>query len=164
MREALVIILMLSAIATWGQKTTRRGIKPIEPIEQPKKKQIDANLFDTISCPDSSVVALRGYDKPLRSRRETFFAINNSSDRIGRISFTISYYDMNGRMLHRQSRNIAADIPPGETRQINFKSWDLQNIFYYSGSAQPKTENASPYTIKIEIDTIFNYCPKPINP
>ena len=35
-----------------------------------------------IVVPDSGAVVLRGYDKPLRARRETVLAVNNSSDTI----------------------------------------------------------------------------------
>ncbi len=99
---------------------------------------------------------IKGYDKPLRSRRETFFATNTGEGTVGRLAFTISYFDTDGRLMHRASHNVDAPIPAGETRQIGLRSWDTQQAFYYERSAVPaRTEQATPYRVSIAVDTVF---------
>lgn len=152
LKRICILLFIVGAVAVVAQNTTRRNLT---------KASVEANdnkimVCDTIVSPALHDVDINGYDKPLRSRRETFFATNNTQDRILSVAFTIKYYDMSGRQLHQQSRNVKADIPSKETRQISFKSWDAQQSFYYRHSTVPtRTDKATPYDISISVDTIF---------
>ena len=97
-----------------------------------------------------------GYDKPLRSRYETFFVSNNTSASVAALSLTISYYNTAGELLHRTPRRVSVDIPAGETRQVSLRSWDKQFAFYYTRSTVPaRTGTATPYEIAMTVDTVF---------
>ena len=140
-------------LACAAQNTTRKGLKP--QASQTEKAAPEAEL-EAIAEPEAHIIDINGYDKPLRSRRETFFATNNGKQDVGAIAFTIRYYDNKQRMLHSASHNIKAEIPAGETRQLSVPSWDKQLNFYYSRSAAPKsTTPATPYDVTITIDTLY---------
>lgn len=102
----------------------------------------DKALFSTDS------ISFAGYDKQLNSTKESILVINKSLANIRVVNFKITYRDMTGRMLH--SRNVTAycNVPPLETRKIDFQSWDTQNSFYYHLSGKPR-RNAAPYKIEL---------------
>lgn len=131
------------------QNTTRHGLKAI-----PRNAASATNArLDTIAG-EGDAVEFYGYEKTLRSMRETVFVTNRSARTIAALRFTIRYYDAQGRLLHSRIVNTSAEIPPGETRRVDFPSWDKQCTFYYSGSPRPRT-SAIPYSIKITGDTIL---------
>lgn len=149
----LIICAIIASGVASAQRTTRRNLYPkadatVETVATPQ--------LDTLAAPDRSSISVNGYDKPLRSRRETFFATNNSEKDIARLAFTIEYLDAKRRMLHKMSRNVAVAIPAGETRQISVRSWDEQFNFYFHRSAVPqRAQQATPYDIRLSVDTIF---------
>lgn len=154
MRTLLLIAILAVLLPATAQRTMRRDLKA-KPTAT--AATADARL-DTVVSPEAHTVEFNGYDKPLRSRRESFFVTNNGRIDVAAIAFTVSYFDLQQRLLHRQSRNIAVDIPAGETRQLNFPSWDLQQSFYYRLSTAPeRVAQATPYDISVAVDTLFLY-------
>lgn len=142
-------LLMLAASAVQARKVnSRRGSMATQSsrhVSQP---------LDTVAAADS-LVSFSGYDKPLRTTRETLFITNTISRRLLRVAFTIAYYDLPGRLIHKQSHNVAADVPAGESRRLTFPSWDRQQSFYYHRSRKPKVSGATPYGIAVKTDTLF---------
>ena len=131
------------------QNSTRHGLKAI-----PRNVAATTTTrLDTIA-ENGEAVEFYGYEKTLRSTRETVFVTNRSSRTTAALRFTIRYYDAQGRLLHSRIVSTSAEIPPGETRRVDFPSWDKQCTFYYMGSPRPRT-SAIPYSIKITGDTIF---------
>lgn len=150
----LAIAILIFSFISDAQRTTRKGLKAAQT--EVAVTPVSQSVFDTIAPPAAHQVDFNGYDKPLRSRRETFFATNNSKDSIAAMAFTITYYDGRHRMLHSAKHKVSIDIPAGETRQVSLKSWDPQFNFYYIRSAVPqRTQKATPYEITIAIDTLF---------
>ncbi len=147
------LLLAVAAVATTSaQRTTRKGLR----AETKPAAAAQSSVADTIISPQPQTVDINGYDKPLRSRRETFFATNNSTDTVSALAFTISYFDTKNRMLHSAEHNIPVEIPPRETRQVSMPSWDSQFAFYFTRSAKPqRVEQATPYDITITVDTLF---------
>jgi len=142
---ALTLLALASSVDAEARKrSTTRKIAGLE---------VPAAQFDSIAA-DTANIIFSGYDKPLRASKETVFVTNNSDHNIRAVSFTSQYVDTSGRQLHRISRKINADIPAGETRRIDFKTWDVQNSFYYVGSRRPRT-SAIPYDIRITPDYIY---------
>lgn len=137
-------MLASAADAEARKRTTIRKIVAPEAAAA----QTDSVAADTLN------IIFSGYDKPLRASKETVFVTNNSDRNIRAVSFTSQYVDTSGRQLHRVSRKITVDIPTGETRRIDFKSWDVQNSFYYIGSRRPRT-SAIPYDIRITPDFVY---------
>jgi hypothetical protein len=96
---------------------------------------------------------LTGYDKPLNSDTETFFVTNNTDCDLTTISIEIEYLTLDSRQLHKRFERIKCDIPAGETRKIDIRTWDRQHSFYYHLSTRPRRQ-ATPYTISITPITI----------
>ena len=99
-------------------------------------------------------VRFSGYEKTLRSNRETMFVTNQTRRPIGALFFTITYFDTSGRLLHRASHRPHIAIPAGETRRLDLPSWDKQFTFFYIDSPRPRVA-AIPYSVKITTDTIL---------
>lgn len=149
-RSVIIVIvatLLMSAVSAYAvtrkRSTTRKIVDREIPAAQP----------DSIPA-DTASIRFSGYDKPLRATKETVFVTNNSPRPICAVSFTSQYVDTSGRQLHLVSRKINVDIPAGETRRIDYRSWDVQNSFYYIGSRRPRT-SAIPYDIRISPDYIY---------
>lgn len=162
MKKTLFILalssLLLTAYAAPDSRTrtTRKSLKPSAEVEVSDSGKPSGTPVISPSVHDVSV---KGYDKPLRSRRETFFVTNNyPSQTIRSLVFTATYLDTSGRMLHRRSEKVDCEIPPAQTRQIGVKSWDTQQNFYFVRSTvSSRAEQATPYDVTITVDTVFVY-------
>lgn len=160
MRYFILLAAIAIAICGTAQRTTRSGLRP--KAHAAESAAAVTLVYDTIVSPGSDIIDVKGYDKPLRSRRETFFATNNGSVPVRRMAFTISYYDIDRHLLHRASHNVEADIPAGEQRMVGVRSWDVQQAFYYTRTTvDHKSSKASPYDVEIHIDTLFAAAPLP---
>lgn len=152
--KPLVILLIILATATSAaaQRTSRQRLRPDVPAAAATPP---APMPTAVAMSgDSVAVSLAGYDKPLRSARESFHAVNADTLDIVGMTLTFTYMDTSGRMLHRCSRHIDADIPAGETRMVTVPSWDRQKVFYYINSA-PARSAGTPYDVTIDIDSVF---------
>jgi hypothetical protein len=108
--------------------------------------------FDTIVANNN--VKFSGYEKTLRSLRETMFVTNTGNRIIEAVYFHITYFDSDGRQLHQASVHKSITIPVGETRKLDIPSWDRQCTFYYVGSPRPRV-SAIPYSVAITPDTLL---------
>ncbi len=152
MKKILLCLFIIATVGVCAQQTTRKGLKTANT----GKSTETTSAVDIIANPPAHAVDINGYDKPLRSSRETFFATNNDKRNIAGMAFTITYFDSSGRQLHKAHHNTSTEIPSGETRQIAVRSWDKQQSFYYARSTVPvRAQQATPYDVKIEIDTLF---------
>ena len=153
MRTFLTILLCCTFLLAFADKTTRKRLRP----EVQTETTVETDSVTVISnLPDSAIV-LTGYDKPLYSQRETVFVINKSGFDFDEMNVTITYYDLQNRQLHTRDVSIKKHIPAGETLQVYFKSWDVQNSFYYAKSRKPRTQ-ATPYTVKCKVNNVSIYC------
>lgn len=156
MKRILFLLIAATAIlAAQSQRTTRRNLHA--RTADTTAEAAPTAAYDTVTAAGAAAaVEINGYDKPLRSRRETFFATNTGNKAVERIAFTISYFDTDGRLMHRASHNVPAAVPAGETRQIGLRSWDTQQAFYYERSTvSARAEQATPYRVTIAVDTVF---------
>lgn len=94
------------------------------------------------------------YDKPAGSNLESMFLTNTTDRTLKSMTFYFTYKNSEGRMLHKRFLKIECDIPPGETRRVEFKSWDAHRSFYYKGSVKPR-KKAEMYDV--EIDPVAAY-------
>lgn len=148
-RALLTFVIAASALSAAAQRTTRRGLRAITP----STSQATA---DTLWAPADTLVTLSGYDKPLRATKETIFVTNRTTDTVAGISLTITYLDLDGRMLHSRTVILPANIPPTHTRKVDFPSWDPQHTFYYLQSPPARTaSHCYPYTVKCAVDYIL---------
>ncbi len=152
MKRLILFIVIFVAVVALAQNTVRRGLRVQKEVSQTEA----AVAFDTVSPVGKHAVDIKGYDKPLRSRRETFFVTNTGNRPLSRIAVTLTYTDSKGRQLHTASHNLAAVIPAGETRQVGLRSWDVQQAFYYTRSEVPvRASQATPFDVAIAVDTLF---------
>lgn len=150
--SAIIISLTLafSGLSAIAQKTTRKGLR-VESgkIESTYNRTATADTIAGDSI--SSHISVAGYDKPLRSSRESFFITNNTSYPICGLKLKIEYLDIHGRTLHQREVYISIDIPVGATRQASTKSWDIQKSFYYKLSPKPKRSDGTMYDVKCTV-------------
>jgi hypothetical protein len=97
------------------------------------------------------VIAVSGYEKPLRSRHETMLVTNRDSAlTVTSVSLDITYTDMQGRTLHKRTATASLTLPPGTTRLLDIKSWDVNQLFYYHINVPARTSSqATPYRVLI---------------
>lgn len=162
MRSIILIVvalmsLMVTALSAPRRVKTTRGNRLKAEYVTSVAAGTDTVTADSII----SLIGLSGYDKPLRSRRESLFVTNRSQRHLSGLELLIVYSDMSGRTLHRRPVALRLDLPPGETSRAEFGSWDSQQSFYYHRSPRPAKAQATPYDIKCRItglssgDTIF---------
>lgn len=149
-----LIALLACGITAHAQRTTRTRLKPAEHVALSDNHKA-ANTSDTIFQCDG-LMEMSGYEKTLRSRKETFFMTNRSDRPVAGIRLTLEYSDMQGRQLHKRTADIACDIPAGETRLLSVPSWDLQQAWYYFRSKPVRTNaQATPYKVSYDIEHII---------
>lgn len=147
-RSIIIAIILLFVTPVAGARkvrTSRTGISREKTIAEP--------ATDTI-IPDPDDIRLSGYDKPLRSPKESVFVTNLTDHDIISFVLTTAYFDLYGRQLHQSVNRIDIQIPAGETRLATYPSWDRQQSFYYFKSKTPKSP-AMPYDIRQRIDSLF---------
>ncbi len=94
-------------------------------------------------------IVFTGFDKNQGNSQESFFIINNTDRRLTGVALYIDYRTLDGRQLNKQYLKLACDIPPGETRKVDIKSWDTQKSFYYYKS-KPSKHRGNPFDIKFD--------------
>lgn len=150
MTRLLVTIAALTAIiiaaAGSPDRTTRRGLRPLP--DKGLTRQTTREGHDTVT-PSPGMIGVSGYDKPLRSAKETLLITNRSSRTLISAQLRITYLDAHGRQLHEATIWLDTDIPPGETRQLKFKSWDVQRTFYYRLTGRPRRSDGTLYDVSI---------------
>lgn len=162
-----ILILILSALASQQAEGRKTVVKHRIEKSSGKKKQsasdekvasrrLGANEPSIIGSdvdgpvwfqPDS--VSFTGYDKTLKSRKESFLIVNHSAGDIKKIGIRITYLDMKDRMLHSRDTNVACFVPSGETRKGDISSWDLQNTYFYYLGPEPRSV-ATPYKVRFQ--------------
>ncbi len=140
-----------------------RKIKTKHSSPKQTEKTIDASSSDSIvSLSSDSLIFVDkirpgirfyGFDKIVTSTIESCFITNRLPDDIKGLEMQITYFDMQGRQLHKRNVEIKCDIPSGETKRTDFKSWDTQKSFYFHQSVKPKRQ-ATPFSVKIDLLSI----------
>lgn len=149
-RAILYLLLIISIVAIADTRTTRNRLKP---SDVPSVDSITATeLTDTLNAVSPDSILAEGYDKSLRSTRESFRVTNNCSKRLISIDVVAVYRDMEGTMLHSRRLKLDCQIAPGETRQLDFRAWDMQQRFYHhSTRITPRSRKAIPYQVSLFI-------------
>lgn len=125
---------------------------PKGAVRQPRLPAKVEVVNDTIDAPSRDSLALAGFEKPLRSVRESLFVTNRSARPVTALEIEVSYYDMHGNLLHRLERTVDVALPSGETRRIEFPSFDRQQLFYYHRSPLPRgAVKATPFDVKVRV-------------
>ncbi len=97
---------------------------------------------------------ITGFDKKAESSVESFFVTNTADRHLVGLDFTLTYLTTDGKQLHSRHVDIDCDIPPGETRKFDIRSFDRQKSFYYHKSQPPARRRATPFRISVQIGCI----------
>ncbi len=146
MKYLVVLIFLVYSFTAYADKTTRRGLK-VAPAKETVVKSDTLDLF----VPSPGMIRLSGYDKPLRSTKESIFVTNASRRTLRFIDLEITYFDESGRQMHKRNIKLSVNIPGGETRQLTFPSWDKQRNLYYVRSGKPRISDGTPYSISAKV-------------
>ncbi len=110
---------------------------------------------DSITFVEKVLPAIRfyGFDKTITSNLESFFISNGLNREISKMEIAITYFDMKGRQLHKRTVTLDCDLPAGQTKRYDVRSWDTQRSFYFHQSVKPKRQ-ATPFNVKIDLLSI----------
>lgn len=143
----LIVPVLAALIASATDTRTTRGRLMRTPPAVTELTLSPDTLLPVISA-DSLVI--HGFDKPLRSTAETFFASNLTDTLITGITLDLVYHDMQGAMLHARRVSLPCSIPSGETRQLRVRAWDTQMTYYYRLTrVRPRSERAVEFDVTI---------------
>ena len=162
--KLISFVLILFLLFTSNMHLEAKKIKNSFSIKKEKKSDHikldessvrEINLQDSILTPAQESLrqelingcVFAGYDKENSSSVESFNLINNSTYHLYGFSVRIDYKDMNGRMLHSREVNVPCNIPEGETRRIDIRSWDVQHTYYYFRGNAPRNKVATPFQV-----------------
>lgn len=154
MKRLLPLLILLAAFTAYPRKQ-RTGPGRISPIPT-----APAMCIDTIAA-DSASLRLSGYDKPNQAAFETFFVTNLTSDSTNLDGFvvTLTYFDSQGRQLHRRTEPVNVDLPAGETRSVRIATWDVNRAFHYYRSPAPVRRPSTPYSVKAQVISLLKAGP-----
>ncbi|MGM9827949.1 MAG: hypothetical protein ACI30O_07125 [Muribaculaceae bacterium] len=149
MRKLITLLSVLFCVAAYGQNTTRNKLKA-----NPGLRPEVSVRYDTLSqAAASRYVVFTGYEKPLRSTKETVLLhLNEDAPDVKRVIFDIEYLDLSGKVLHKRTVDLPVEVRPGGTRMCVFKSWDVNKVFYYHINKPPRTSaQGTPYSINLDL-------------
>ena len=139
-----VLCALAAATSAYGQRTTRPRIRPVAEAAAPT---------DTTMKADTCDFTLFGYEKTLRSRRESVFITNRTGHTVTSVTIRARYTAADdGRELHSRHITKTQTILPGQTLQIDFPAWDKQQVWYYRLSETPRrATQATPFDASLTV-------------
>ena len=170
-----VALVCVAGVDASAQKTTRRGkLVPI-PVAPAETAVTDTVTADSLL----SQIELTGYEKPLRARRESLFVTSRLPMPVSSIKLRIDYMTMDGVPLHSRELDLDVNLPAAQQnlsaapdkpatcytqvavgelrpsvsevrRMVTFKSWDVNNLFYYHLNVPARTSTqGTPYRVRL---------------
>lgn len=154
----LLVCIFICSPESYGRKTGYKlDVPPTDTVEQ---KMATGSFMVASQCEDCnkgytlSQLSIFGFDKPLKSKIETFFIRNNTDRTLTGLTFYITYKTMKGTMLHKKYYRLSCNIPPGETRMAEIPAWDKQKSFVYHKSTLPKTQ-CTPFDVEFDLISYY---------
>lgn len=148
MRPLTIILAVLCLVAASARE--RRQTTRVSPRRTSAPSAYVALAADTIA---RNLIAVTGYEKPLRARKETFMVHNaHPADTLQELTLELTYMTVDGAMLHRRSVTVYPQIPPGQRHMVTTPSWDVNTVFYYHLNKPVRAYGqATPYTVSITV-------------
>lgn len=155
---ALLLTLSLSFLSGFENDCVAKKVKynlktPKQTQKTTAPAQRTAPLDSITTIEVAPLLKFSGYDKAASSNKESFFITNNSQYPIHALEIELVYTNLEGRMIHKRSELINADIPQGETRACSIKTFDFQKSLYYKKSTPPRY-GGMPFDVSIKIISI----------
>ncbi|MGN0213638.1 MAG: hypothetical protein ACI4AH_02385 [Muribaculaceae bacterium] len=154
-----LIAIIVSAMAVFGVtarvNTTRKGVSGQRVASENLIVPVDTTMCDSTGEATHGFVVggitIKGYNKQLSDRYETFFVSNNTGSDVGHVTITFLYTDINGKMLHKRTETVECNLANGETGIAKIRSFDRSTFYYYAGPKPRKS--ATPYKLKVHIES-----------
>ncbi len=154
----IVVLVVMSAVCAMAWATSPNRVRTIrkgaKAARAEYRRPAAASVADTLTG-ELATGRISGYDKPLRSNYETALFSNMTDRRVEQASISMIYRDSKGRMLHSCKLRVNVWVEPGETGQIKWRSWDVQQAYYYHRSRRPRLSAGTSYDAECRIDTLF---------
>lgn len=142
--------LVPQGIALDAKKVTTKLRVPKQELNEPKEKQCIYPKNEKEFRKVVDHLTFMGYDKKTSASKETFFVDNGSDENISSIEIEISYFNKEGKLIHKRTVDLEQEFPSKETRKVDIQSWDSQKSFHYINSvSSPK--GSTPYTVKFRV-------------
>ena len=110
----------------------------------------EAERLDTVWAPPVDSLRVSGFEKTLRSKKESLYLTNRTGQTIAGLGLDIRYMDSQGRTLHERTREMTVTIAPDQTVMVDFPSFDTQGLYYYYLSPlPPRTTDATPFKVSV---------------
>lgn len=150
--KALPLLLALALLAPLCADGQKRRVKTRIKVarEALVPEAFIVSSADSASGYSVSQVEITDYQKPAGSDKETFSLTNLTDKPLAAIELQIEYLTPEGRQIHKRTVKADCDVPPGETRIVELRSWDRQRSWYYARGQKPRKQ-ASPYEVKLEV-------------
>lgn len=153
MRQAAGFLLLIIFLFSVSLPSVARKVNTGRGVVKVATDEVERAALDTVKSAEA--VTLSGYDKPLRSYYETLFVTSHMPDTVYRVSVTLNYKDVQGRKLHERTISLPIVLPPGDTRRLDFLSWDKQHSFYYKNGKPPRSL-AVPYDVTVKLNHVLS--------
>lgn len=150
--SAILVLLCVIPCAARRQNTIRKHLRLEKPVVTKPAE------FDTIRTLSDSIL-LSGYEKAQSTSTENVFVTNHTPHYISGINITIEYVNKKDEQLHKRTQTVKCQLPPGQTRCLEFKAWDKQHLWYYKHTQARHNEYGSEFDVRIGI----NYYLSPTN-
>ena len=150
-RRISFFMLAIVCVFICSAQNMQRTIPRQQKSERKQAAEVVVSQYDTI-VPSCESVIVAGFEKPLRENKETMFITNKLQREITSVTLQINYLDSEQRQLHKAEHSVWVDIPAGETRRIEVKSFDRSKLFYYHKTAltgHPK--QATPFWVEVRV-------------
>lgn len=150
----IAAILSVSSSLTYAKKTTLKLSVDKKELKKEESKMSKGSFMVASQCMDCNngyqldSLSFSGFEKPGASSTESFFITNHTDRTMTAIALYIEYLTPDGRQLHKRYLKLDCNIPAGETRKADIKSWDSQKAFHYEKSAPTRT--SSSFTVKFD--------------
>lgn len=162
MKRLLIAAAFLSSLLFLYQEACPRKLSlKLKTEKKEKSNKREAGTLSYPAAPDSitSVYAdsikFSGFDKAANSSKESFFISNASEMIVTGLTIRLEYTDNSGKMLHSRVEMPEVNIPPGETRKVDIKSFDSQGSFFYHKSNPPRASHSRKYATPFRVRIIL---------
>lgn len=150
-----LIPILLAVVFLCGNAEGRKiSLKLKGDKKESATGMVRGSFMVSSQCPDCNngytlhQVVFSGFDKPASSSKETFFITNNTDRTMTGVTLYIEYLTPDGRQLHKQFLRLSCNIPAGETRMSEIKSFDTQRSFHYEKSAPSR--RSAPFIVRFD--------------
>lgn len=153
MRRIIPVLLLILMVCA-GAGARKVSLKLKGDKEESATGMVRGSFMVASQCTDCNngyrleQVVFSGFDKPGNSSTESFFITNNTDRTLSGVTLYIEYLTPDGRQLHKQFLRLNCNIPAGQTRKTDIKSWDTQRSFHYEKSAPSR--RSAPFAVRFD--------------